>query len=288
MAATTAVLFPCSPGEAIEAFGDGDGVRILAGGTLLVPELHLRGGAPEQVVALSGAGLDFVKEPCDGEIMARVGAMTPVDRLCTQPAPIGPAARGIGDGEIRAAATLGGNLCAPAGFGDLQAPLLALDASARSAGSDRERTESLEDFLAARDGRLLLEVSYVAPLEMGGGMHLRTTTDGRRVFDDSHYSRPAAGAFASLGRPHAHHFTVMSVSGVRTVGGEVRLAAVGVGPVGVRLRAAEALAHDPEAAGAAAAEEVNPSDDPLASGWYRRRTLPSLVRRVLSELEVGS
>ncbi len=283
MAMSSLLLRPGAPEEAAEVFGDGDGVRVLAGGTLLVPELHLGASSPERVLMLCDAGLDFVEE---SDSFLRVGAMTSVDALCSMPAPLGPCAAGIGDTEIRSAATLGGNLCAPAGFGDLQAPLLALDASADSVGSGGKRSEPLEDFLAAREGRLLLEVCFNKPLEMGGGQPLRRTTDGRLVRDESDKGRAVAGAFASLGRPHAHHFTVMSVAGVRTADGEVRLAAVGVAPVGIRLRAAEAVADDPDAAGAAAASEVDPDDDPMASGWYRRRSLPALVKRVLSELEV--
>ncbi|MYJ13384.1 MAG: hypothetical protein F4078_03570 [Acidimicrobiia bacterium] len=80
----------------------------------------------------------------------------------------------------------------------------------------------------------------------------------------------------------------MAVSGARSRSGAVRLAVVGAGAVGSRLRAAEALAGDPDAAGVAAAGEVAPSDDPLASGWYRARTLPALVRQVLSDLEASA
>jgi len=45
------------------------------------------------------------------------------------------------------------------------------------------------------------------------------------------------------------------------------------------------VASDPERAGAAAVGDVSLGDDALASAWYRERTLPVLVRRVLSELE---
>ena len=75
------------------------------------------------------------------------------------------------------------------------------------------------------------------------------------------------------------------MTGVRTTGGETRLAATGLAGFGTRLRSAEAAASDPAAAGAAAAADVSLGDDALASGWYRERTLPVLVRRVLSELE---
>ena len=255
MASTAEVIRPGSPSDAASAFGDGAGVSVLAGGTLLVPDLHFGRARPDRVVMLDAAGLNYVERSGDG---VTIGATTPVAALAGERSPLGPCAASIGDNEIRAQATVGGNLCAPAGFGDLQGPLLALGATVRSAGAGGERSESLEDFLADRSGRLLLDVGY---------------------------AEPAAGAFASLGRPHAHHYTVMAVSGVRTTGGDVRLAVVGAGPTGSRLRGAEALAADPEAAGRAAAAEVDPSDDPLASGWYRARTLPALVAQVLNDLE---
>ena len=53
----------------------------------------------------------------------------------------------------------------------------------------------------------------------------------------------------------------------------------------VRLPGAEAKAADPEAAGDAAAADATFADDALASAWYRKRTLPVLVRRALTQLE---
>lgn len=255
MGSTAEVIRPDSPSEAASAFGDGAGVAVLAGGTLLVPDLHFGRARPARVVMLQSAGLDYVQRSGD---TVTIGATTRVAAITGESSPLGPCAATIADNEVRAQATVGGNLCAPAGFGDLQGPLLALGATARSSGAGGERSESLEDFLAGREGRLLLDVTY---------------------------SEPAAGSFAGLGRPHAHHYTVMAVSGVRTSGGAVQLAVVGAGGVGARLHAAEALAADPEAAGQAAAGEVAPSDDPLASGWYRARTLPALVAQVLNDLE---
>jgi CO/xanthine dehydrogenase FAD-binding subunit len=78
---------------------------------------------------------------------------------------------------------------------------------------------------------------------------------------------------------------VLAVSGVRTAGGETRLAATGLAGFGTRLRSAEAAASDPARAGDAAVSDATFGDDALASAWYRERTLPVLVRRVLAELE---
>jgi len=168
------------------------------------------------------------------------------------------AVKNIGGWAVQNMGTVGGNLC---GHGDLQGCLIALDATARSTGADGERTESLEDFLAQRHGRLLLDVSF---------------------------RRPVASAFAALEYPHTHEYTVLAVTGVRDADGTTRLAATGVAGPGTRLRSAEALASDPAAAGTAAVGDVTLADDALASAWYRGQTLPVLVRRVLTQLEEPS
>jgi CO/xanthine dehydrogenase FAD-binding subunit len=51
----------------------------------------------------------------------------------------------------------------------------------------------------------------------------------------------------------------------------------------VRSPAAEEHLDDPEAAGEAAAAEVDPPTDGLASSWYRRRMTRVFVRRALEE-----
>ena len=171
----------------------------------------------------------------------------------------------VADGEIRGQATVGGNLCAGQGAGaprgDLQGAFLALGATARSAGAGGERSEPLEEFLDVRHDRLLLDVSF---------------------------EKPAASAFAALDYPHTHEYTVLAVTGARAQDGTVRLAATGLADHGRRLPSAEAAAADPEAAGAAALEDVTLGDDALASAWYRSRTLPVLVRRVLTQLQEAS
>jgi carbon-monoxide dehydrogenase medium subunit len=220
---------------------------------------------PGRVLLLSHAGLDGVS--VDGDTVT-IGATTPIDALLAleeHAAALGACARNLADYEIRGQGTVGGNLCVGAGHdvprGDLQGCLLALDARVRSAGADGERTEPLEDFLANRQDRLVLDVSF---------------------------DRPAASAFVALEYPHTHEYTVIAVTGARSADGTTRLAATGVAGPGARLRSAEALASDPAAAGAAAVGDVTFADDALASAWYREQTLPVLVRRVLTQLEESS
>jgi CO/xanthine dehydrogenase FAD-binding subunit len=259
MAAVTDVLLPTSPGEAVSAFGDGSGVTVVGGGTIVMPEISAGRLRPTKTLLLARAGLAEVSQ--DGGTVT-LGATAPLQALVELPAPVGPCAANIGDIEIRAQATLGGNLCAGEGRdaprGDLQGALVAVGAKVRSAGAGGETTGPLEDFLAHRRDRLVLDVSY---------------------------DEPAAGAFAALDRPHTHEYTALAVSAARLQDGSVRLAATGAGSSAVRLTSAEAEAGDLQAAGEAALRDVTPHDDALASAWYRSRVLPVLVRRALAQLQ---
>jgi CO/xanthine dehydrogenase FAD-binding subunit len=258
------LVVPGSRAEAVEAFGDGSGLTVLAGGTILMPEINYGRLRPGRVLFLRNAGLTGINR--SGSSLT-IGAMTPVAELEDGPEPLATIARHVADPEIRAQATLGGNLCAPPGGesprGDLQAALIALGAEVRTAGKGGERAEAVEEFLAAGpDGRLLLEVEL---------------------------EEPARAASASVRRPHAHAYTILTVCAAETSKG-IRVGITGGGPHGVRARSVE----DAVAAGAAphdaaekALDDVDVRDDALASAWYRRRTLPVLVRRALDDLGGG-
>jgi carbon-monoxide dehydrogenase medium subunit len=261
MTHTTAVLVPTSPAEAVESFGDGSGITVVAGGTIVMPELKAGAVRPERALLLTRAGLDGVS--ADGGTF-RIGATTPVLALVgNTPEPLSTFASCVGDHEIRAQGTVGGNLCAPPGTesprGDLQAALLALGARVRSAGGGGERTDSIDDFLAGSSGRLVLEIEV---------------------------DEPKRGSSAALGRPHAHSYTIMAVA-VAEIADGIRVAVTGAGPKAQRLPSVEeALAggDDSKEAAAKATEDVSPPDDALASAWYRARMLPVLVERALTGL----
>jgi CO/xanthine dehydrogenase FAD-binding subunit len=255
------VIVAASPEEAIDAFGDGAGVVVLAGGTIVMPEITYGRLDARRVVLIGRAGLSGIRSEGDRTV---IGAATTLAELAGAGIePLATCARRVADPEIREQATLGGNLCAPPGVesprGDLQAALLVLDAQVRSAGAGGERTDPVEDVLAAGDGRLVLDVSV---------------------------ARPEAAGIARVRRPHAHSYTVMQVCAAR-VGGEVRVAVCGAGPRAVRLRGVEGALAGGAAADAAAArasDDVTPHDDALASAWYRAKTLPVLVRDALTQI----
>ena len=255
------VIAPTSRAEAVDAFGDGSGVTVLGGGTILMPELNYGRLRPDRVLMLQNAGLSGIAR--NGSSLT-IGAMTTVAELEEMPEPLGTAARNVADHEVRGQASLGGNVCAPAGGttprGDLQAALIALGAQVKTAGKDGERTEAIEDFVAAPDGRLLLEVEFEEPKRSG---------------------------HAAAHRPHAHAYTILAVCAAETSAG-LRVGLSGAGRNGLRARSVE----DALAGGASAEEasqkvldDAQPQDDALASAWYRTKTLPVLVRRALTTLK---
>ncbi len=259
MTAATDVLIPASPDDAVSAFGDGAGVTVIGGGTIVMPDITAGRIRPGRTLLLARAGLAGVAR--EGSTVT-LGAMATLQSLVDLPAPVGPCAANVADLEVRSQATVGGNLCAGRGAdaprGDLQGALIAVGAQVRSAGAGGSTSEPLEDFLAHRSGRLILDVTY---------------------------EEPAAGAFVALDRPHTHEYTALAVSAARLRDGSVRLAATGTGTGAARLPSAEAAASDPDAAGAAALADVSLHDDALASAWYREQALPVLVRRALVQLE---
>jgi carbon-monoxide dehydrogenase medium subunit len=255
MPATVDVLIPTSPLEAAEAFADGKDVTVVGGGTIVMPELTTGRLRPGKVLMLARSGLDQVTR--EGGTVT-IGAATPLTALEDQDEPLSTAARHVGDLEIRAQATVGGNLCAAhsgeAPRGDLQAPLIALGALVRSTGKGGEKLEPIEDFLAGgTGGRLVLDVSYDAVERKSG--------------------------YAAAWRPHAHHYTILAVAAAEA-NDELRVAATGLGPHAVRLSAVEQSRKAEDALQDAA----DPPNDALASSWYRRTVLPKLVEQALSDL----
>jgi CO/xanthine dehydrogenase FAD-binding subunit len=246
------VSIPTSCTDAKRVFGQAAEITVVSGGTIVMPALRSGRLAPKHVMLLTRAGLDRVEL---GRERLCIGAAARLADLAELPEPLASAVRGVADPEIRAQATIGGNVCANvsagAPLGDLQGPLIAMDAQVRWADGTDERLDGVEHFLRrSPDRRLVL------------GFELAV---------------PDRGAFAALRRPHSHGYTPMSVSAA-VVRGELRLGATGLAPHGVRL-------CSPEDRTPIDGDQLEPGDDALASAWYRRQMLPVLVRRCLAQIE---
>jgi len=252
------VHVPGSAEDALAALRDG-GV-VLAGGTLLMPRLNTSAHDVEALVSLRHAGLSGVAV---GDGTATIGAATPLAHLGRSPelAFLHDAVESIASPTIRNLATVGGNLFAPAPYGDLAVCLLALDAEAELDG------KRLVPVDAVPEGALVTRVRFALP--PAGAWRYRKAMRRRRN--------------------SAAVVTVAAVVEIREgIVTRARIALGGAAPRPVRAPGAEAaLTGGPldaarvQAAAAAAAEGADPPEDAYASAWYRRRVLPVHIRRAL-------
>lgn len=177
------------------------------------------------------------------------------------------AAHSVGGPAIRNMATVGGNLYAPAPYGDLGVALLALDAAVEIGGTSRP----LADFLRDRD-----------------------TRHARSVVRSVSFTIPAGGAlrFIKASRIKPKGVSVVTVAAViEESGGNITGARVAYGCMADRpMRATSvetALVGKPRTsegiadALAVANEGTAPITDAIASAWYRAQVLPVHLGRLL-------
>ncbi|RVB65285.1 xanthine dehydrogenase family protein subunit M [Mesorhizobium sp. M7A.F.Ca.CA.004.06.1.1] len=241
------------------------GTRYLGGGTLVVR------AANEGDVSVSG--LVRSTEPSLSTIAVaggkvRIGASVTMAAIASHPelGTLAKAARAVGGPAIRNMATIGGNLFAPAPYGDFAVALLALDATV---GTDDGQTP-IETFLANRDG-------------------------SRAVVTSVSFTLPKADSFRFLkvSRVKPKGVSVLSIAAVLELSsdGTVTSARIALGCMAdrpMRARAAEkaligrTLTADGIApALAAAGDGISPITAPIASAWYRAEVLPVHLGRLL-------
>jgi CO/xanthine dehydrogenase FAD-binding subunit len=240
----TQYLLPDSAEEAVAELASG--VAVMGGGTTVMPAVHAGALDASRVVGLARAGLDGIERAGGRTELGAMVSLSVVAALDGVPA-LSSAARAVGGPALRNMATVGGNLLAGAPYGDVGVALLALGAEVRLSG----RTIPLEELWSS--------FRYGEEIVLGV------------AFDDD-----PASVFVRWARRAANSPAVVCVAVSRG-----RVALGGVAPHPVRSPAAEASLSDPEAAGAAAAEEVDPPTDAIASAWYRRRMTSVFVRRAL-------
>jgi CO/xanthine dehydrogenase FAD-binding subunit len=241
------------------------GTRYLGGGTLVVR------AANEGDVSVSG----FIRstEPSLSAITVsggkvRIGASVTMAAIVRHPdlAPLAHAARAVGGPAIRNMATVGGNLFAPAPYGDFTVALLALDATV----STEDGEVPIETFLASRDNSRAIVTAVGFSLPVDGGFR-----------------------FLKVSRVKPKGVSVLSIAAVleqapdRTVS-SARIALGCMADRPMRAKAAEKallgrkLATDGIApALAVASDGTSPVTDPIASAWYRNEVLPVHLGRLL-------
>lgn len=272
---------PTTLTEAIGLLAQANGsAQVIAGGTDLV--LQMRNGlkAPQTVINIKRLpelkGIEY-----DEATGLRLGALTTLRQIHRSPLiqthyPIlSHAASQMASEQIRAFATVGGNLCNGSPSADQATPLLALDASVQLAGPQGTRALPLHEFFlgpgqtALRPGELLQWIS-VPPLA------------GQAIFL-KHIPR----AFMDI----SVVCVALRLAMAEGLCQEARIVLGAVAPTPLRARQTEALLTGEaltteriQAAAGAAAAESRPIDDAKGSAWYRRHMVGVLVRRGLSAL----
>ncbi len=263
-----------------QALADGPDVRLVAGGTDLLPQMKNGLVKARRVVDLSQLPeLKVIERLTDGGL--RVGACVSARMLeLAQPVREGftslaESASVVGSLQIRHLATLGGNLANAAPSADMAPPLLALDAEFLIAGPRGQRRVPATDFfqgvrltqLAADE--VLVEIIIPAPGPGSGGTYVRHTP--RRELD-----------IAVVGV--ASQLTIAEGKCVKA-----RIALAAVAPVPLRARQAEARLEGEavtpalvEEAAQLAVEASRPISDQRGSAEFRRHLVRVLTRRTLT------
>jgi CO/xanthine dehydrogenase FAD-binding subunit len=252
-------------------------MRVIAGGTDLVPALRAGTTEVDCLVDLSGASLDgLVIE----DRQVRIGALVTFSRLhqsaeirAKLPA-VAESAALVGAVQCQNLATIGGNLCSGVPSLDSAAPLMVLEATLRLQSKAGERLVPVETFFVGprrtvlEPGEILTEI--LVPLD-------------QRV----------AASFLRLGRRKALTLSIVNAAASLALDqdgrvAKARIALGAVAPTPVRARKAEELlqGHDPTPArlaeaAAAVAGEISPISDLRGSADYRRKMSVVLVRRAL-------
>lgn len=240
------------------------GTCYLGGGTLVVRAANEGDLSFSTFVRSTDPALSAIAVE-DGR--ATLGASVTMAAIARHPAlsALAKPARVVGGPAIRNMATVGGNLFAASPYGDFAVALLALDATVRTTEGDF----GIEEFLAARDGRLVVSVSFDV-------------------------SAADAFRFVKVSRVKPKGVSVLSIAALMAMdGGKVGAAHIALGCMAdrpVRAKAAEAaltgaaLTEEGIApAVAVVGEGTQPVTDAVASAWYRGEVLPVHFRRLLLE-----
>jgi CO/xanthine dehydrogenase FAD-binding subunit len=277
------VIMPTTLSEALMALTAIPDALVLAGGTDLMVEVNFNHRKVADVIGLRNIqGLSHWSVSPDG-LSLTIGAGLPYAAMeqgtIAELVPaLAQAARTVGSPQIRAVATLGGNLgtCSPAGDG---LPVLAaLDAIIHLQSSSSKRDVIFHDFMVGvkRNSRAADELITGVTVPVLAGWQ----------------------GYAKVGVRNAMVIAVASAClVVDTTSGTVRIALGAVGPTIIRCRDTEtwfALRHDISSVnpveanlakefGQRAAMEARPIDDHRSTAIYRRHAIGILASRLLQQ-----
>jgi carbon-monoxide dehydrogenase medium subunit len=269
---------PATLPEAVKLLSEkGYGAKILAGGQSLIPAMRFRLAQPEILIEINRIdGLSYIREE-NGHLV--IGAMTreaeiDTSTLIHEKYPLlADTAKVIADPLVRNMATVGGNLAHADPANDHPATMLAYNASVVAIGPSGERIIPIDDFFVD------LFTSSLAENEILKEIHIPTPPAN------------SSGAYLKLERK-VGDYAVAAVAVQLSLDGNtcqaIRIGLTNVSPIPVRATNAEAalagksLTEDNiKAAGAAAAQECEPSADLRGPEDYKRDIVRVLTIRAI-------
>ena len=268
--------------EALTLLDDyGTDAKALAGGQSLIPAMNFRLATPSILVDLNGIeSLSYVRN--GGEVL-RVGAMTRhrilerSDAIARRTPLVAAAMPFVAHPAIRTRGTLGGSLAHADPAAELPAVMLALDATFTLRNRSGSRTVAATEFFAGlftttlETGELLTEIAIPLASARTGYAFDEIS---RRHGDFALAGAAAAIALDEKGRCSSVRVALLSVADRPVMAEHATRALAGHTPTPELIR---------EAAEAAAAEDIDPSNDIHASSRYRRHLASILIRRVVEQ-----
>ncbi|MBV9326396.1 MAG: xanthine dehydrogenase family protein subunit M [Chloroflexi bacterium] len=250
--------------EAARLLGQGDDVKVLAGGHSLIPLMRLRLAEPRMLVDINGlqGELGYIRRD-NGNL--RIGALTrhyqlqQSDDVNRSLPMLAEMATEVGDEQVRSLGTIGGVLAHGDPAGDYGTLALMLDATIttnRRSIAAREFFKGLFTTALAPD-EIVVEVSY--PVVSGPHKYIKFR---RRMFD----------------------WAVVGVGAQKMDDGQWRVGVTNAAPTAVRAAGVEqALASGASPAEAAqqATQGLDPASDLRGSAEYKRHLAQVLTQRAL-------
>lgn len=258
-------------GDAASALVSDRSARFLGGGTLVMRAVNEGDVSITTIIRSTDPSVLQIR-PTGARIEIGAGVTMAQILASRELSFLHPAARAVGGPAIRVMATVGGNLLAPAPYGDFTVAMLALGATVSVSGSYSASETPLEEFLGSRDRSssrgLVANVSFERPV----------SADAFRFRKISRV-KPKGISVLSIA-------ALLPVTGGRVFGARIAYGAMALTPVRARSaeRALESRTLDEagiSGALAVCAEGTSPADDAIASAWYRREVLPVHLKRVL-------
>jgi carbon-monoxide dehydrogenase medium subunit len=278
---------PATLAEASRLLKDkGPGGRFLAGGTDLVIAMKEKGLLPKYIVDLKRVpGLAGIRENGDGTIT--IGALTTMFAIETSPLIkekypfLSQSAAEVGSIQIRNRATIGGNMANATPSADVAPGLIALNATAKIASADRERTVAMEEFFRGPGQNVMNADEILTEIMI-------PKTSPQLVGEYIKFSPRDMMDLAYIGVAVAYNLGKdQKCSGVRIVLGAVA-------PTPIRAKNSEALLEGKvlteelaAQVGDEAARESKPISDVRSSADYRRAMVGVMTKRALLNAAVG-